>query len=139
MAPTEQRASIVAGTSPPVVYLVDDDEAVRDSLTILLESHGLLVRGYESALAFLADAKPAVRACLVLDLHMPGMSGLDLLEQAPPQRLGMPVVVISGRADPDAKKRALAAGVQAVLDKPFRDDDLLMAIAHALDKPLPGI
>ncbi|HEX6979516.1 MAG TPA: response regulator [Alphaproteobacteria bacterium] len=128
--------TVMAG--PPTIYLVDDDEAVRDSLTVLLESYGLSVRAYDSALAFLADYRPGEHACLLLDLHMPGMSGLDLLERTPPGRLGMPVIVITGRADPDARRRALAAGVGAVLDKPFRDDDLLTAIVRAVGAPASG-
>jgi two-component system, LuxR family, response regulator FixJ len=117
---------------PPTVYLVDDDDAVRDSLTILLESHGMDVRAYESCVEFLAGYMAEPNSCLVLDQHLPTMSGLDLLESREPARLRLPVVMISGRVDPAIRARALAAGALAVLDKPFEDKVLLAAIAHAL-------
>lgn len=117
---------------PPTVYLVDDDEAVRDSLTILLESYGIDVRAYESCSDFLAGCEAESNSCLVLDQHLPTMSGLDLLESHAPARLRLPVVMISGRVDPAFRARALAAGALAVLDKPFEDKVLLAAIARAL-------
>jgi two-component system response regulator FixJ len=116
----------------PTVYIVDDDEAVRDSLALMLESQGLSAKAYESGSAFIGDYKPGVPGCLVLDLHMPGMSGLELLERFAPGRLDIPVVIISGRADANDKARAIASGAKAVLDKPFRQQDLLAAIFGAI-------
>jgi two-component system response regulator FixJ len=117
---------------PPKVYLVDDDDAVRDSLTILLESHGMDVRPYESCAEFLAGYMAGPNSCLVLDQHLPTTTGLDLLESRAPARLRLPVIMISGRVDPAIRARALAAGALAVLDKPFEDKVLLAAIAQAL-------
>jgi two-component system, LuxR family, response regulator FixJ len=117
---------------PPTVYLIDDDDAVRDSLTILLESYGMDVRAYESCAEFLAGYLAGPNSCLVLDHHLPTMSGLDLLESRAPAQLRLPVVMISGRVDPAIKARALAAGALVVLDKPFEDKALLAAIARAL-------
>jgi two-component system response regulator FixJ len=114
------------------VYLVDDDEAVRDSLSILLESHGMDVRAFESCAEFLAGYVAGPNSCLVLDLHLPVMGGLDLLESRPAGALGIPVIVISGHADAMARGRALAAGAAAVLDKPFEDHLLLSTIQRAL-------
>lgn len=118
--------------SEPTIYVVDDDEAVRDSLTLLLESHGMHVKAYDSPNAFLAEYQGGTVGCLLLDLHMPGMSGIDLLEQFAPRTVDIPVIVISGKADPASRSRAVAAGANAVLDKPFRDHDLLSAIQAAM-------
>lgn len=124
-------------SSDPTIYVVDDDEAVRDSLTLLLESHGMLVKAYESAGAFLAEYQTGAAGCLLLDLHMPGMSGIDLLEQFAPGKIDIPVIVISGKADATTRSRAAAAGANAVLDKPFRDQDLLSAIQTAMSAYRP--
>lgn len=123
------------------VYIVDDDEAVRDSLSILLESHGIAVKAFESCPELLGELarNGHDRGCLLLDLHLPEMSGLDLLERYPPEKLGMPVVMISGRADPAVKGRALSAGVEAVIDKPFSQDHLLAVIASAMRRRPHGV
>ena len=121
------------GWPVPTVFLIDDDEAVRDSLGVLLESHGLTVKSYASCPEFLAGYIAEPESCLLLDLHLPKMSGLDLLEKFPPERLGMPVIVISGRADSATRRRALDKGVRAVLDKPFTQDVLMSAISQALE------
>jgi FixJ family two-component response regulator len=116
----------------PTVFLIDDDEAVRDSLGVLLESHGLSVKSYASCPEFLAGYIAEPESCLLLDLHLPNMTGLDLLEQFPPERLGMPVILISGRADAASRQRALGKGVRTVLDKPFTQEALMAAIAQAI-------
>jgi len=116
----------------PTVHVVDDDEAVRDSLSILLETHGIDVKTYDSCNSFLSARPAAANACLVLDLHLPAMSGLDLLDQYPPRQLGMPVILISGRMDPQSMARALAAGAIAVVEKPFDSQRLLAAIGQAI-------
>jgi two-component system response regulator FixJ len=138
MPPAVRESTGLAGRQPPTVYLVDDDDAVRDSLIILLESHGIEVRAYESCAEFLAGYVAEANSCLVLDQHLPTMSGLDLLESRAATRLSLPVVMISGRADPAIRARALAAGALAVLDKPFEDKVLLAAIARALVHGLDG-
>jgi FixJ family two-component response regulator len=113
------------------VYVVDDDEAVRDSLAALLESYGLAVRDYACAEDFLRDDVSLVRACLVLDLHMPGMGGVVLLELL--QRGGgmLPVIVITGRIDAALRERVLRGGAVAVLEKPVEDEALMDALQTA--------
>jgi two-component system, LuxR family, response regulator FixJ len=116
----------------PVIFVVDDDEAVRESLVLLLDSHGIAAKGYGSGGAFLAEFTPTRNGCLVLDLHMPDISGFDLLERHLPGNLDIPVVVISAHADAATRARAMAAGATAVLDKPFRDRELIAAVRHAI-------
>jgi two-component system response regulator FixJ len=116
----------------PIVYVVDDDEAVRDSLGLLLESHGLVSQSFESAAHFLKSYRDGGRGCLVLDIRMPGMSGVELLETLAKSGFELPVIVMSGHADAALAARALSAGARVVIDKPFRDHDLLAAIRDAL-------
>jgi two-component system response regulator FixJ len=115
----------------PVVYVVDDDEAVRDSLKILLESYGLTVEDYASTAEFSRRHEPGRRACMVLDLHLPGTNGLDFLNspQAPAE---LPVIMISGRAGPADRARAAKAGVVAFFDKPVANDQLVENIRRVL-------
>ena len=101
------------------VYLVDDDCAVRDSLSVMLESYGIAVRPYASAKAFLADGNKARRGCLVLDLHMPAMSGLELLEILREQGSQLPVIVFTGRDDGDLREMVKRGGALAVFAKPW--------------------
>jgi two-component system response regulator FixJ len=119
-------------SADPTIYIVDDDEAVRDSLSLLLESHGMQVESYGSATSFLAEFRRGGEGCLLLDLHMPDIGGIDLLERFGPRMIDIPVVVISGKADSASRARAIAAGAKAVLDKPFRDMDLISAIQSAM-------
>jgi two-component system, LuxR family, response regulator FixJ len=114
-----------------VVYVVDDDEAVRDSLKILLESYGMTVEDYASTSEFSRHHVPGRRACMVLDLHLPGTNGLDFLD-SPQAPSGMPVIMISGRADATARARAVKAGVVIFLDKPVADDQLIDNIRRIL-------
>ena len=114
------------------VHLVDDDDAVRDSLTFLLESYGLEVYAYRSALEFLASASAREPGCLLLDLHLPVISGLNLLTMMQQQGVSLPVVFITGRSDKETKEQALGAGAIAFLDKPVREDALMAAIYGAL-------
>ena len=117
------------------IYIVDDDDAVRDSLRVLLESLGFEVRDYNSAVDFLARRCADAKACLLLDLHMPVMSGLDLLEHMQAKGLQLPTIVITGRGDPLLKERALRSGALELIDKPVADDALLGAIGRAFAHP----
>ncbi len=119
------------------VCVVDDDEAVRDSMRALLESHGMIVRDYASARAFLADADDAPVECFLLDLHMPEMSGLDLLETLRLRHIETPVIVITGRSDVTLRERARRAGVLAFLDKPVDEDELILSISMAFPDATP--
>jgi FixJ family two-component response regulator len=127
----------VGGSLDPTIYIVDDDEAVRDSLALMLESHGIAAKTYGSGAAFIGDYSPDAPGCLVLDLHMPDMSGLQLLERLAHSGLNVPVVIISGRADTADKARVTAAGAKAILDKPFSREDLLAAIYIAIGARRP--
>ncbi|MBP2300876.1 response regulator transcription factor [Azospirillum picis] len=108
-----------------IVHIVDDDEPVRDSLKALLEAFAFDVRDFSSCRDFLDRFDGNPRGCLVLDLHMPVMSGLELLERHRDDLHGMPVIMVSGRGDPATFARAREAGVVAVLEKPFDEDQLL--------------
>ncbi len=114
------------------IHIVDDDEAVRDSLQILLEAHGYGVRGYAGGADFLAAFQPGLRCCLVLDINMPGMSGIEILRAVRQRWPGLPVVMITGRAENLSEAEAIERGAHAVLEKPFRDIVLVGAIEDAL-------
>jgi FixJ family two-component response regulator len=120
--------------SMPTVFIVDDDAPVRDGLKLLLRSVGHRVETYASAQEFLdayADDRPG---CLVLDVRMPGMSGLDLQERLNERRAILPIIFITGHGDVPMAVEALQAGALDFLQKPFRDQELLDRIASALDK-----
>lgn len=114
-----------------IVCIVDDDEAIRDSMRLLIESYGMRVRDYPSATAYLNDMPPGGSACLLLDLHMPGMSGLELVELLRKRRITTPAIIITGRSDPTLSERIERAGVLALLHKPVGDDDLMAFIERA--------
>lgn len=115
------------------VFVVDDDDGVRDSLTFLLESYGIEVQDFNSTEAFLAGYQPRGRACLLLDQHLPGATGLDFLASEPGKQLDLPVILITGRGDAAMRARALQTGVVDFLEKPISDDTLVAAIARAVD------
>jgi two-component system response regulator FixJ len=118
----------------PTIYVVDDDDAVRDSLKILLESYGLSVSDFGSVSEFLDGLDPVENSCLVLDLHLPAMGGFDVMNTLARRGVPLPVIVITGRGDAQTKARALEAGAVAFLEKPV-DDQVLM---NAIDKALRG-
>jgi two-component system response regulator FixJ len=115
-----------------IVYVVEDDAAVRDSLELLLEAHGIQCQAFESAREFFAACRPGTGACLVLDMRMPGMNGVEMLEKLACAGYGLPVVMMSGHADAAMAAKAIAAGARAVVSKPFRDHELLAAIEDAI-------
>lgn len=115
-----------------VVSIVDDDASLRRSLRNLLTSVGLSVETFASAEDFLRSVERETTACLVLDLRMAGMSGLDLLRQLAVTGSRIPVVVLTAHGDDEARQRALEGGAVAFLGKPFRADALLDAVRQAL-------
>jgi RNA polymerase sigma factor (sigma-70 family) len=116
----------------PIVFLVDDDEAVRDSLSMSLEMAGLRVEGFASAPAFLDAYDPARPGCLVLDVRMPDMSGLELQEILAARRINIPIIFITGHGDVPMSVKAVKAGAVDFLEKPFKKEVLLERIHEAL-------
>ena len=116
------------------VHVVDDDEAMRHSLAFLLETAGLEVRTYGSALEFLAAVPGMERGCIVTDVRMPGLSGLELVERLNAMKVTDPVIVITGHADVPLAVQAMKAGVSDFIEKPFAQEVLLSAIEVALAK-----
>ena len=116
---------------PGIVYVVDDDEAVRDSVSMLLQIHGITARTYPSGGAFLRDLAPEKNACLLIDLNMPGMTGFEVLAELQRRGIAIPAIVMSGGlviSTPAVRGRIGAT----VLPKPFRSGELLAHIKEAL-------
>ncbi len=117
----------------PFIFIVDDDEAVRDSLKLLLETHGMEVAGYASTEGFAHSYQPHSRQCLILDQHLQGVkTGLDFLGTSNWAAMRFPVILITGRGDSDIKARALDAGVTVYLDKPIDARQLIGAIQRVI-------
>ncbi len=121
-------------TQPTLVHLVDDDASVRAAVEDLLASVGLDTRSYASAADFLERARLDAPGCLVLDVRMPGMNGLDLQQELQRRGLALPIIFITGHGDIPMSVRAMKQGALEFLTKPFRDQDLLDAIDQALRK-----
>jgi FixJ family two-component response regulator len=120
--------------SPSQVYIVDDDISIREALSTLIRSVGFAVRTFTSAVEFLDAVLPDVAACLVLDVRLPGLSGLDLQGELTRAGVHIPIIFISGHGDIPMTVRAMKAGAVEFLPKPLREQDLLVAIAEAIDK-----
>lgn len=123
-----------ASPPKPVVYIVDDDPALREALDSLLRSVGLQVVGYASAVEFQQRPVLAAPACLLLDVRLQGMSGLDVQAELVRSGVDMPVILMTGHGDIPMSVRAMKAGAVDFLTKPFRDQDLLDAVAAAHEK-----
>ena len=115
------------------VYIVDDDDAVRDALALLMDSVGLQSTSYASARQFLDSYTPELTGCLVLDIRMPGMNGLDLQTRLNEIHSLLPIIFITGHGDIPMAVQAMQQGAADFLQKPFRDQDLLDRIAQAMD------
>ena len=116
----------------PVVHVIDDDEAIRESLAFLLESAQLDVKTYESANAFLETLSREAHGCVVTDIRMPGVSGIELLRQLKTMGVPLPVIVITGHADVPLAVEAMKSGAVDFIEKPFDDDAFLATIRSAL-------
>ena len=121
----------------PCVCVVDDDQSMRESLRNLIRSAGLNVQTFASAQEFLTRQRPEVPSCLVLDVQLPGLSGLDLQQQLAKVNAPIPIIFITGHGDIPMTVRAMKAGASDFLTKPFRDEDLLTAVAQALHRARP--
>lgn len=118
----------------PVVYVVDDDISVRESLELLIRTAGWQAQLFETAREFLRCSKVSAPSCLVLDVNLPGLNGLDLQRQVAADRAEMPIIFITGYGDIPTTVRAMKAGAVEFLTKPFSDDVLLNAIEQALER-----
>ena len=118
----------------PTVFVVDDDESMRQSLTRLFRSVRLRVEAFESAMEFFQSRRPNVSSCLVLDVRMPGLSGLDFQAELTKADVRIPIVFMTGHGDIPMTVRAMKAGAVDFLTKPFRDQDMLDAVAIAIQQ-----
>ncbi len=121
-------------TGTPVVFVVDDDPSVRSSLKFLLSTVGLQVESFDSADAFLRKTLPDAPSCLVLDVRLPGLSGLDFQRDLTAKNISIPIIFLTGHGDIPMSVRAMKAGAVEFLTKPFRDQDLLDAVRIALER-----
>jgi two-component system response regulator FixJ len=121
-----------------IVHIVDDDEAVRQSLAFLLGSAGLTVRLYDSASAFLAGLSGVKNGCLVTDVRMPDMTGIELLQQLKSRACNLPAIVITGHGDVRLAVEAMKAGAVDFIEKPFDEEAILHAVQAALERGVAG-
>jgi len=121
-----------------VVHVIDDDEAMRESLAFLLDTAGFTARTYDSAARFLESVDDLGKGCIVTDVRMPGMSGLDLTRHLKSRGVDLPIIMITGHGDVPLAVESMKAGVVDFLEKPFSDDILLRTISSAVTTPDPA-
>lgn len=121
-------------SASPIVFIVDDDESLRESLSSLLRSVGLRVQVFGSPLEFLNSHRPDVAGCLVLDVRLPGLSGLDFQNELAKANVQIPIIFITGHGDIPMSVRAMKAGAVEFLTKPIREQDLVDAVQVALQR-----
>jgi two-component system response regulator FixJ len=121
-----------AEQNPEPICVVDDDKSVADSLKLLLETFGFDVKAYTSGVDFLADDRRHIAGCLVIDQHMPGLNGPDVVDHLQKEGVRVPAILISGRIDTNERERASSLGVMGVLEKPFVAEHLVDLIRTAL-------
>ncbi|HXG64420.1 MAG TPA: response regulator transcription factor [Blastocatellia bacterium] len=122
------------GGADPIIFVVDDDPSIREALRSLMKSVGLEVETFASAQEFLQARRPDAPGCLVLDVRLPGPSGLDLQRELAEADIQIPIIFITGHGDIPMSVRAMKAGAVEFLTKPFRDQDLLDAISQAVER-----
>ena len=132
-APGQSRASPKSHATP-IVFVVDDDISVRESLELLIRSEGWQPETFASAQEFLVRPRMLVPSCLVLDVSLPGLNGLDLQKRVAVERIDMPIIFITGHGNVPMTVQAMKAGAVEVLTKPFSDDVLLSAIRNAIER-----
>jgi two-component system, LuxR family, response regulator FixJ len=115
-----------------LVQIIDDDDALRDSLTFLLSSAGIEAKSYDSAGAYLNDPQRSAAGCIITDVRMPGMSGIDLLRKLKSDGVSLPVIVMTGHGDVPLAVEAMKLGAFDFIEKPFDDDALLASVRGAL-------
>ena len=119
-------------SADPIVYVIDDDDSARHSLEFLLDVAGIRVRSFPSADVFLKASPPLANSCVITDVRMPGMSGVELVEALRARGVGAPVIIITGHADVPLAIRAMKAGAADFIEKPFDEHAILSAIRRAL-------
>ena len=124
----------LASDEPPVVHIVDDDESLRQGLASLLRSVGLAARIYGTTQEFLQSDRLEAPGCIVLDIRLPGMSGLDFQARLAELDIGLPVILMTGHGDIPMSVRGMKAGAVDFLTKPFREQDMLDAVATAIER-----
>ena len=118
----------------PIIYVIDDDDAVRQSLEFLLKTAGIAVRGFDSAKAFLEVLPHVTSGCVITDVRMPEITGIELLQKVKTANPDLPVIVITGHGDVSLAVEAMKIGAVDFLEKPFDDDLLLAAVRAALNR-----
>ena len=118
----------------PVVFVIDDDASIREALSSLLRSVGMRVDVFPSAPEFVASSQPDAPCCLILDVRLPGASGLDFQAEVTKEHIKVPIIFITGHADVPMSVKAMKAGAVEFLTKPIREQDLLDAVRMALDR-----
>jgi FixJ family two-component response regulator len=124
----------MTATESPIVFVIDDDNQVRAAIQGMLKSVGLQAETFETAQQFLCCKRPDVPSCLVLDVALPGVSGLDFQRELTATGISIPIIFITGYGDIPMSVKAMKSGAVEFLTKPFRDEDLLNAIHQALDR-----
>lgn len=117
------------------VYVVDDDEAVRDSLAALLSAEGFHVVPFESGVSFLTDVSPSSRGCILMDVKMPGLDGLEVQQELSARGISLPVVLMTGHADVPMAVKAMKAGAVDFIEKPYMPQQVISGIRQALARP----
>ena len=131
--PSQSKASTKSHATP-IVFVVDDDISVRESLELLIRSEGWEPETFASAQEFLAHPRMLVPSCLVLDVSLPGLNGLDLQKRVAVERIDMPIIFITGHGNVPMTVQAMKAGAVEFLTKPFSDEALLSAIRNAIER-----
>ena len=121
-----------------LVCVVDDDEAVRDSTQMLLDIYGFKARTYPGAREFLAEFDAVATGCLILDIHMPEMTGVELLTLLRARNIAVPAIIVSGRSDPMLAESLARSGALAILNKPVNEGELMGYVEKALAQPRPA-
>jgi FixJ family two-component response regulator len=129
-----QVKSLPISQDLPIVFVVDDDISVRESLEVLIRHEGFEVETFTSALEFLTRPRPTIPSCLILDISLPGLNGLELQKRVAVERPDMPIIFITGHGNIPMTVQAMKAGAVEFLTKPFSDDVLLSAIHNAVDR-----
>jgi FixJ family two-component response regulator len=126
--------SPLMATTKPIVFVVDDDVSVRESLELLIDNEGWQPKTFASAQEFLGSPRAVVPSCLLLDISLPGLNGLELQRRVAVERTDMPIIFITGYGDVPKTVQAMKAGAIEFLTKPFKDEVLLTAIRQALER-----